>query len=118
MADKQSTMLARCWEISRRERLGQVKKIMDSLVVECWNGPWTPPRTTVLLRILRYTGDGEVSNASAQDCEDWGIQKAEMEEKRGRRIGIRSGVQADEIKRLGGLGERNGLSGHLDAFVA
>ena len=39
-----------------------------------------------------------------------------MEEKRGRRIGIRSGVQADEIKRLGGLGERNGHSGHLDAL--
>lgn len=89
---------------------------MDSSVVECWNGPGPRRRQPCLLRILRYNGDGEVSNASARDCEDWGFQKAEMEEKRGRRIGIRSGVQADEIKRLGGLGERNGLSGHLDAL--
>ena len=85
---------------------------MDSLVVECWNGPRR--RQPCLLRILRY--NGEVSNASARDCEDWGFQKAEVEEKRGRRIGISSGVQADEIKRLGGLGERNGLSGHLDVL--
>jgi hypothetical protein len=119
MAEKQSTNVCTLLGGRQEREAGTGQKKLWT--VWWWNvgsGPGPRRRQPCLLRILRSTGDEEVSNASARDCEDWGFQKAGMEEKRGRRIGIRSGVQADEIKRLGGLGERNGLSGHLDAFVA
>ena len=47
-----------------------------------------------------------------------GFERLKWKKKEEEGLAFCSGVQADEIKRLGGLGERNGLSGHLDAFVA
>ena len=47
-----------------------------------------------------------------------GFKRLKWKKKEEEGLAFCGGVQADEIKRLGGLGERNGLSGHLDAFVA
>lgn len=78
MAEKQSTMPRRCLEVAGESGWHRSKKIMDSLV-ECWNGPRR--RQPCLLRILRYNEDGEVSNASARDCEDWGFKRLKWKEK-------------------------------------
>ena len=45
-----------------------------------------------------------------------GFKRLKWKKKEEEGLAFCSGVQADEIKRLGGLGERNGLSGHLDVL--
>lgn len=49
MAEKQSTVLGRCLEVGRRERLGQAKKNYGQLGGGMLERSWTPPPTTVPL---------------------------------------------------------------------